>query len=207
MPHSGSIVRRAFPWCHGTCVGCRNEWGDLAIGAFGVAPYGATKRVSGVLKWAGNRVRTLPLGLSVGLLIGDTTRARSVPTWAGNSIRTLPLGPSVELPVGHEACEGCAEMGGETHANPVTGAFGGAHYGATKRVKDVPTWAGNSMRTLPLGPSVELPIWDHDACEGCAETGGEPHANLGTRAFGGAPDGATARSVCVCVCARACVCV
>ena len=46
---------------------------------------------------------------------------------------TLPLGPSVELPRGHEPCEGCAEMVGGRYADPATGAFGGAPYGATKR--------------------------------------------------------------------------
>ena len=31
-------------------------------------------------------------------------------------------------------------MGAVTHAGPATGAFGGAPYGATKRVRDVPKW-------------------------------------------------------------------
>ena len=38
---------------------------------------------------------------------------------------------------GHEACEECAEMGVEPHANAAIGAFGGAPYGATKRVRGV----------------------------------------------------------------------
>ena len=39
----------------------------------------------------------------------------------------------MELPRGHEPCEGCAEMVGGRYADPATGAFGGAPYGATKR--------------------------------------------------------------------------
>eukprot|EP00959_Pyramimonas_sp_CCMP1952_P123889 2590057-Pyramimonas_sp.AAC.2 len=61
-------------------------------------------------------------------------------------------------PWDHEACEGCAETGGDQHANPAVWAFGGAPYGATNRVRGVPTWAGNRMRALPLGPSVEPPM-------------------------------------------------
>ena len=59
---------------------------------------------------------------------------------------------------GHETCEGCAEMGRWRHANFPTGAFGGAPYGATKRVRGVPKWGEAAMRTLPLGLSVELPL-------------------------------------------------
>ena len=38
------------------------------------------------------------------------------------------------------------------------GAFGGAPYGATNLVRGDPKWTGGRMRTLPLGPSVELPM-------------------------------------------------
>ena len=44
------------------------------------------------------------------------------------------------------------------HAGGGTGAFGGAPHGATKRVRDVPKWAGSHMRPPPLRPSVELPL-------------------------------------------------
>ena len=54
-------------------------------------------------------------------------------------------------------------MGGVTHANPATGAFGGAAYGATILVR------------------------------GCAELGRGRHANAATGVFGGAPHGATKR--------------
>ena len=38
---------------------------DCATGTLGGAPYEATKRLRGVPKWAGGRMRTMPLGLSV----------------------------------------------------------------------------------------------------------------------------------------------
>ena len=44
------------------------------------------------------------------------------------------------------------------HANPATGAFGGAPYGATNCVSGAPQCGGAAMRTLTLGPSVELPM-------------------------------------------------
>eukprot|EP00959_Pyramimonas_sp_CCMP1952_P164865 3446005-Pyramimonas_sp.AAC.1 len=51
----------------------------------------------------------------------------------------------------------------EPHASAATGAFGGALYGATERVRGVPKW------------------------------GVEPHASAASAAFGGAPYGATRR--------------
>ena len=43
------------------------------------------------------------------------------------------------------------------HVDAPTGAFGGAPYGATKRGRGVPDGTRVTMRTPPLGPSVELP--------------------------------------------------
>ena len=113
---------------------------------------------------------------------------RSVSKWARVCMRALPLGPSVELPMGvrnvrgvcqsvpeyacgpchwglrwsslwgHETCEGCAKVEGGRHARSATGAFGGAPCGVTKRVRGVPKSGWNRMRTLPPGPSVELPM-------------------------------------------------
>ena len=59
---------------------------------------------------------------------------------------------------GHEPCEGRAEMGmrwaGRTHVNCATGAFGGAPYGATNRVRGVPKCvAGYTIRTKTVGLS------------------------------------------------------
>eukprot|EP00959_Pyramimonas_sp_CCMP1952_P231148 4831871-Pyramimonas_sp.AAC.1 len=48
------------------------------------------------------------------------------------------------------------------------------------------------MRTLPIGPSVELPTGSRTV-KGCAEMTVELHANPAIGAFGGAPDGATNR--------------
>eukprot|EP00959_Pyramimonas_sp_CCMP1952_P364067 7624029-Pyramimonas_sp.AAC.2 len=63
---------------------------------------------------------------------------RGAPRRGGATMRTLPLGPSVELRWGRETHEGCAEVGRGRHANPAARAFGGAPYGATKRLKGVP---------------------------------------------------------------------
>ena len=60
---------------------------------------------------------------------------------------------------GHEPCEGCAEICG----GDACGTFGGAPYGATTRVRDVPTWAAGA------------------------------HANGASGTFGRAPYGATNR--------------
>ena len=49
-------------------------------------------------------------------------------------------------------------MGAVTNVNPATGAFGGAPHGATILMRGAPEWGGAAMRTLPLGPSVELPM-------------------------------------------------
>ena len=106
----------------------RGRHANFATEAFGGAPYWATKRV------------------------------RGAPTWGGAVMRTLPLGLSVELPTGPDPREGCAEMGRGRHADPATGAFGGAPYWATNRVRGAPKWGGAAMRALPLGPSVELPM-------------------------------------------------
>eukprot|EP00959_Pyramimonas_sp_CCMP1952_P128675 2691164-Pyramimonas_sp.AAC.1 len=54
-----------------------------------------------------------------------------------------------------ETLEGCAKIEVELHAVPATGAFGGAPYTATKRVRGAPKYGWNCMRTLPLGPSAE----------------------------------------------------
>ena len=69
-----------------------------------------------------------------------------------------PMESPVELLSGHDPREGCAEMGRGRPADATTEAFGGAPYGATKRVRGVPEWTRVIMRTQPLGPSVELPV-------------------------------------------------
>eukprot|EP00959_Pyramimonas_sp_CCMP1952_P341429 7152469-Pyramimonas_sp.AAC.1 len=58
-----------------------------------------------------------------------------MPKWAGGRMRRLPLGPSVEPPMGPRNVRGYAEMRGGSHADPATGAIGGSPHGATKRVR------------------------------------------------------------------------
>ena len=61
----------------------------------------------------------------------------------------------------HEATKrvrGVPKMGRRRHASSLIGSLGGAPYEATKRVRGVPKWGGAAMRTMPLGPSVELPM-------------------------------------------------
>eukprot|EP00959_Pyramimonas_sp_CCMP1952_P320753 6712143-Pyramimonas_sp.AAC.1 len=60
------------------------------------------------------------------------------------------------------------------HANPASGAFGGAPHGATTLVRGGPKWLEAATRTLPLGLSVELPLGSRNAVLGlpnqrCAE--------------------------------------
>eukprot|EP00959_Pyramimonas_sp_CCMP1952_P205802 4303652-Pyramimonas_sp.AAC.2 len=70
-----------------------------------------------------------------------------------------PTGAVGGAPIwGHEAREGCAEMGVISNAPAPTLAFGGAPYWATKRVRGVPKCAWSITRPRPLGPSVELPM-------------------------------------------------
>eukprot|EP00959_Pyramimonas_sp_CCMP1952_P327484 6855591-Pyramimonas_sp.AAC.1 len=65
-------------------------------------------------------------------------------------MRPQPLGPSVDLfSWGHEACEGCAEIGGGT-------ACERSHWGLR--------WSSQ---------------WGHETREGCAEVGGGTHVDGG----------------------------
>ena len=137
-----------------------------ATGAFGGAPYGIIKRVRGVPKSTWDACEPCHWGLRWSSL------------W------------------GHEACEGCAEMGGGTHANPATGTLGGAPYGATNRVRGVPKWGSMGGADACEHPHWGLrwsSLWGHEPSEWCAKMGRSPHANPATGAFGGAPYGATNR--------------
>eukprot|EP00959_Pyramimonas_sp_CCMP1952_P289388 6052735-Pyramimonas_sp.AAC.1 len=63
----------------------------------------------------------------------------------------------------HEACKGCNEVGrGRMQAHPL-GPLVALQMRAKKRVTCVPKWSGAAMRTLPLGPLVELPIGPRSA--------------------------------------------
>ena len=91
-----------------------------------------------------------------------TIRVRGVPKYAEGRHATLLLRPSVELPMERDPGEGCAEMGGGTSCDLLSGAVGGAPCGA-RSVSGVCGRSG-AMRTLSLGLSVELPV-GHDPCE------------------------------------------
>eukprot|EP00959_Pyramimonas_sp_CCMP1952_P010911 228675-Pyramimonas_sp.AAC.1 len=99
-------------------------------------------------------------------------------------MRPVPLEPSVELLVGPRsaalggvgACGLChwslrwSSLWGHdtlswvavTHADPASGTFGGAPYGATKCC---PGWRGR-MRPVALEPSMELPVGPRSAVLG-----------------------------------------
>ena len=79
------------------------------------------------MKLAGERVRTLPRERSVELPAGPRNARRGVPKFALIYLR------------GHEAREGCAGMDPRLHADPASGALGGALYVATKRARAAPT--------------------------------------------------------------------
>eukprot|EP00959_Pyramimonas_sp_CCMP1952_P023158 486978-Pyramimonas_sp.AAC.1 len=78
------------------------------------------------------------------------------------------------------------------HANPDTGAFGGAPDGATKRVRGAQTWGNTDMPNLALRHSVAPPQTTIRA-RGVPKWRVEPHANAATGAFDGVPCGATKR--------------
>ena len=88
-------------------------------------------------------------------------------------------------------------VGGETHVDLATGAFGGAPYGAMKRCTGR---AGMDMaRVGPVtGAFGGAPYGATKRCAGRAERdmrwAAETHMNPVTGAFGGAPYGATKRS-------------
>ena len=144
---------------------------DLTTGAFGGAPYGGTKRVRDVPKWTRVRMRTLPLEPSVELPMGPRTVWGVCPNgpeyacgpchwslrwgslWGHEACEgcaemkaELHANPALR---GHETCEGCADMRVEVHVNPATGAFSGVPYGATNRVRCVPTWEAGANANVP----------------------------------------------------------
>eukprot|EP00959_Pyramimonas_sp_CCMP1952_P047721 996189-Pyramimonas_sp.AAC.1 len=104
---------------------------------------------------------------------GGTSHApgNAVLAWR-RRIRTVPLGPSVDFPMGPSKAALACKI--ETHANGATEAFGGAPSGATKRS----TGWGRRMRTLPLGPSVELPMGPRSALRGGGDARGRCHWGL-----------------------------
>eukprot|EP00959_Pyramimonas_sp_CCMP1952_P090042 1884949-Pyramimonas_sp.AAC.1 len=86
-------------------------------------------------------------------------------------------------------------MGAELHANPAAGAFGGAPYVATNRVRGAPQWGRNCMRTVPVRHAADIRMGPRTMkrAGGRAEMMVEPQANSAVVAFGGAPYGAVVR--------------
>ena len=179
-----------LPGRHGTCEGCAEIGGGTPCGhphwGHRWSSLGATKRVRGI-KWSGRRHANAPTEALGGAASGAMTRASKR---AGGRHEGLALGFFGGVPLcGHEACAGCAEMGGGTPRGP-------CHWGLR--------WSS---------------LCGHATCEGCAEMGGADacgrchlglrwsspwghetlswvgwtHADGAAGAFGGAPDGATKR--------------
>ena len=148
---------------------------NSATGVFSGAPYRATKRGKGALKWAGGRVRKLRLCSSMGLPMGPRS-ARGVRCSYGATTR-----------------ERCTGIGGGPRASSATEAFGGAPYGATKRARGALKWAGAPREHCHWGIR-RSSLWGHEAREECAEMLGEPRANSATGAVSGSPHGATKRA-------------
>ena len=114
-------------------------------GAFGGAPYGATKRVRNVPQWRGGRMRPFPLEPLVELLMGPRNAGGVCRNGGVAAYELSHWSPRWGSLWGHETSEGCAEMTGWPHTSFPTGAFGAAPYGATKRVRGVPQWRGGRI--------------------------------------------------------------
>ena len=106
---------------------------NVATGAFGGARYGATNLVRGVPKLGAYRMRPMPRGPSVELPMRPQNAVLGVRDACGHTHWDLRWSSLW----GHETCEGCSDMEVELHADPAPGAFGGAPYGATNRVRGV----------------------------------------------------------------------
>eukprot|EP00959_Pyramimonas_sp_CCMP1952_P282412 5903053-Pyramimonas_sp.AAC.1 len=65
-------------------------------------------------------------------------------------MRTKPLEPSVELLKGQRSVTGVCRVDPIRHGDGATAASGGACCGAARRVRVVPKWTRDGMRTQPL---------------------------------------------------------
>ena len=105
------------------------------------------------------------------------------PTICSYEYRSCGYHPRWNSPWDHGACKGCADMG-------ATGAFGGAPYGATKRVRGVPKFvAGYTCGHRHLGHSVGLSK-GHEPREGCANDDDDDDDERREREEAGVPRGA-----------------
>ena len=97
--------------------------------------------------------------------LGATKRVRGVTKWGGRK-RTHPLETSVELLMGHETCDGCAEMGGP-HGRAATWAFGELPMGH-ETCEGCAEMGGGPHGRAATWAFGELTMGD-ETCEGCAE--------------------------------------
>ena len=121
-------------WGHKTSEGCArmdpSSHADATTGAFGGVPYGATKRVRGVLKWGGPPCGRSQWGLRWSSLWDH--EMSGAPKWGGPPRGRSHWGLRWSSLWGHEACEWCARRDPSHYADAASGAFGGAPYGATE---------------------------------------------------------------------------
>ena len=103
------------------------------------------------------------------------------------------LGIRRSSPWGHEACEGVPKWVWGAHAGGGTGAFGGAPYGATTRVRGVLNWVCVTHAGGPVGASGGAPYGATKRVRGVPNWVCVTHAGGPIGAFGGAPCGATIR--------------
>ena len=97
VPNCGGAAMRTAPlgpWGHEACEGCaevdpRRHAGP-GTGAFGGAPYGATKCVRGVPRWVRWAHAKAAAGAFGGVPHGATKRVRGVPKWDMHIYASLP---------------------------------------------------------------------------------------------------------------------
>ena len=126
-----------LPMGHQTCEGCakvrRGPHANAATGAFGEAPHGAKNRVRAVPKWVAGTHATAATGAFGGAPYGATNRMRGAQKWVsmrgGGACGHGHLGLRWSSLCGHERCAAWYSLIGCREC---------------------------TMRTLPLGPSVEF---------------------------------------------------
>jgi len=212
-------LRRSSLWGHETLYWVWESHADTAIGAFGGAPYGATKRCTG---W-GNRMRTLLLGPSVELLVGP----RKAVLGGGTACGHCHSGLRWSSLLGHEALYWACQSGApppcelrhwdlrwsslwghetlhwacQNGAGPPCELLHWDLRWSSPWGHETLHWACQSV----AGPPCELRHWDlrwsslwgHNTCEGCAKMGRRRHAGCATGTLDGAPYGATKHVRCV----------
>ena len=99
--------------------------------------------------------------------------------------------------MGHETCEGRAEMGGGTPCEHPRWGHRWSSLGGAKRVSGVPKWAEGRHVNTPAGPMGGAPWGGTKRARGVPKWAGGRHVNTPSGAIGGAPWGArNVRRVC-----------